>query len=219
MESALGAGGLKDDDFLALGVDYPYCVTSSGEVLLNLARGLANSIGWRKNLDSQIGSATRGSRAANALDAFLPNECYIGRENCSIVEPEPWVSADDLAEFILPHMLGQKKHDLDFVPPMIESWRRYSDQFPFVEFESHRIVVGHPRQIVSSQERLGGHVFMVHRCAEVVSPPPEAVNSAIIFAAAAGSSSLIASFTSSTRRPVASRPNAANFTQISVTTP
>lgn len=55
--------------------------------------------------------------------------------------------------------------------------------------------------------------------AEVVMIPPAPANSLRNFAAAVDSNSLIASVTSSTRRPVFSSPSTAFFTQTSVTTP
>ncbi len=53
----------------------------------------------------------------------------------------------------------------------------------------------------------------------VVSTPPAARNAVVISAAAASFRLRTASVTSSTRLPVLSRPKAASFTQISVTTP
>ena len=53
----------------------------------------------------------------------------------------------------------------------------------------------------------------------VVKCPPAAVNSANIPRATVSSSAFTASVTISTRLPVLSNPNAANRTQISVTTP
>jgi hypothetical protein len=115
----------------------------------------------------KISTARSGAPLANPLllifgQAALADESDVGSADGFVLQAKARVGDVAASQTMLSDEIPQNPADLAADGAVVFSRRWHGDQFPFVEFSSHRIVVGHLLQLVGREKSLGTHTQSLH---------------------------------------------------------